>query len=123
MMAHITGKEMRAMSRATSSLQVTGISCIKASPYISKSQMMQMFNISQSTASRRISDLDRYVQNGRYGPYTILDGAGVTWVNYLALVDYLRYKKELDKGYRVPPFDPGKVAKAIGWGEMTSDMR
>lgn len=51
------------MSRATSSLQVTGISYIKASPYISKSQMMQMFNISQSTASRRISDLDRYVQN------------------------------------------------------------
>lgn len=111
------------MSRATSSLQVTGISYIKASPYISKSQMMQMFNISQSTASRRISDLDRYVQNGRYGSYTILDGAGVTWVNYLALVDYLRYKKELDTGYRVPPFDPGKVAKAIGWGEMTSDMR
>ncbi len=54
------------MSRATSSLQVTGISYIKASPYISKSQMMQMFNISQSTASRRISDLDRYVQNAMY---------------------------------------------------------
>lgn len=84
------------MSRATSSLQVTGISYIKASPYVSKAQMMQMFNISQSTASRRISDLDRYVQNGRYGPYTILDGAGVTWVNYLALVDYLRYKLSLE---------------------------
>lgn len=99
------------MSRVATNIQVMGISGISKMPYITKAQMMKMFGMSQSTASRRISDLDGYVEKGRYGPYTILDGAGVTWVNVLALIDYLKYKKRLDSGRVVPPFDAYRVAK------------
>lgn len=99
------------MSRAVKDIQVIGIKAVGRLPYISKAQMMKIFEISSSTASRRIADLDRYVQSGRYGPYTILDGAGVTWVNVLALIDYLKYKKRLDSGRVVPPFDAYRVAK------------
>ena len=108
------------MSRAVKDIQVIGVREIGRSPYISKAKMMKIFEMSLSTATRRIADLDRYVQSGRYGPYTILDGAGVTRVNVLALVDYLKYKKQLDAGRRVPPFDINKVAKeaVINWDEL-----
>ena len=104
------------MSRAVKDIQVIGVREIGRLPYISKAK----FEMSLSTATRRIADLDRYVQSGRYGPYTILDGAGVTRVNVLALVDYLKYKKQLDAGRRVPPFDINKVAKeaVINWDEL-----
>ena len=51
---------------------------------------------------------------------TFLKFAGVTRVNVLALVDYLKYKKQLDAGRRVPPFDINKVAKeaVINWDEL-----
>lgn len=108
------------MSRAVKDIQVIGIKAVSRLPYISRAQMMHMFKMSSATVTRRIADLDRYVQSGRYGPYTILDGAGVTRVNVLALVDYLKYKKQLDAGRRVPPFDINKVAKeaVINWDEL-----
>lgn len=108
------------MSSSVKDIQVIGIKAVGRLPYISKAKMMKIFEMSPSTASRRIADLDRYVQSGRYGPYTILDGAGVTRVNVLALVDYLKYKKQLDAGIRVPPFDINKVAKeaVIDWDKL-----
>lgn len=110
------------MSRAVKDIQVVSVKEIGRVPYINKAQMMKIFDISLSTANRHIAGLDRYVQSGRYGPYAILDGAGVTRVNVLALVDYLKYKKQLDAGRRVPPFDINKVAKeaVIDWNELDS---
>lgn len=70
-------RRVRAMSRAVKDIQVIGVREIGRLPYISKAKMMKIFEMSLSTATRRIADLDRYVQSGRYGPYTILDGAAV----------------------------------------------
>ncbi len=80
-------------------------------PYITKAEMMEFFQMSQATASRRIADLDKYSERGRYGTYAVLDGTGVTWINSLALVDLLKYKKKLDAGRHVPPYDAKEVAK------------
>lgn len=104
-------------------VQVIGVKAVTRMVYISKAQMMQMFKMSQSTASRRIADLDKYTEKGRYGPYTILDGAGVTWINMLALIDLMKYKKRLDAGGHVPPFRPDEIAReaVIDPGERMVD--
>ena len=63
MTAHITGKEMGTMSRAVKDIQVIGIKAVSRLPYISRAQMMHMFNMSSATVTRRIADLVRYVQS------------------------------------------------------------
>lgn len=49
------------MSRAVKDIQVIGVREIGRLPYISKAKMMKIFEMSLSTATRRIADLDRYV--------------------------------------------------------------
>lgn len=104
-------------------MEITSIKYITATPYLTKTQIAKEFDCSNSTISRRLGELDEMVQKGRYSDYTILDGCGVTYVNYLAFVDFLKYRKKFKAGRRVPPFNPDKVARAIGWGEMTRDMQ
>lgn len=104
-------------------MEITSIRYLTASPYMSRAQIANEFGCSNSTMARRLNELDEQVQKGRYSDYTILDGGGVVYINYLAFVDYLKYRKKLQDGRRVPPFNPDKVAKAIGWGEMTRDMQ
>jgi hypothetical protein len=110
------------LAKGAAGLHINSVSYITACPYISKADMKNMFHVSSSTATRRVSELDAYVKKGRYGPYAILDGTGVTWINLLVLIDYLKYKKDLDEGKHVPPYDPYQTAKAIAWGELSQDM-
>lgn len=105
-------------------VQIIGVKAVDRMVYITRSQMIKIFDMSPSTASRRIADLDKYVEKGRYGAYTILDGAGVTWINLLALIDLMKYKKRLDAGWRVPPFRPEEVAKEalIDWDKALTKI-
>lgn len=92
-------------------MDITGIRYVKAGPYMTKAEIAEAFGISIRTVCNRLSELAIYIAKGRYSEYTILDGFGVTYVNYLALVDFMRYRKELKAGRRVPPFNPKKVAE------------
>ena len=76
-------------------MEITSIKYISASPYMSKAQIQKLMNVSARTVTSRIAEIDQYVQNGRYGAHTILDGCGVTYVNYLAFIDFLKYRKDL----------------------------
>ena len=104
-------------------MEITGIKYITATPYITKAQIAKSLCVSLRTVCNRISELDEYVQKGRYGDYTILDGCGVIYINYLAFIDFLKYRKDLKAGKRVPPYDPKKIASQIGWGTLVAEYQ
>lgn len=102
-------------------MEITSIKYISASPYMSKAQIQKQMNVSARTVTSRIAEIDQYVQNGRYGAHTILDGCGVTYVNYLAFIDFLKYRKDLKAGRRVPQYDPKRIAEQIAWGTLATE--
>lgn len=104
-------------------MEITSIKYISASPYVTKAQIQKALDVSARTVSNRLAEIDEYVQRGRYGNYTILDGCGVTYVNYLAFVDFLRYRKDLNAGRKVPAFNPTSVARQIGWGNLQAEYQ
>lgn len=104
-------------------MEITAIKYISASPYVTKAQIQKALDVSARTVSNRLAEIDMYVQKGRYGAYTILDGCGVTYVNYLAFVDFLKYRKDLKAGHRVPAFNPTSVARQIGWGNLQAEYQ
>ncbi len=112
-------KRLQSAKRA----EITEIRTLAADPYITKQYIADRYKVSVRTVCNWVSELDAYVMTGRYSEYTILDGCGVTYINYLAFVDYLKYRDKLRKKKPVPPFNPAKVAKYIGWGAMTPEMQ
>lgn len=101
-------------------MDINEIRYINASPYISKARIAEEFGMSLRTVCYRLAEMDKYVLSGRYSNYTILQGCGYTYVNYLALIDFMKYRKDLQEGRKVPPFNPRQIAINIGWG--TSNM-
>lgn len=104
-------------------IDINEIRYIKASPYISKAQIANTFGFSLRTVCNRLAEMDKYVQLGRYSEYTILTGCGYTYVNYLALIDFMRYRKDLQEGRKVPPFNPRQIAANIGWGVVQQELQ
>lgn len=104
-------------------MEITAIKYISASPYMTKVQIQKSLNVSARTVSNRLAEIDEFVQKGRYGAYTILDGCGVTYINYLALIDFLKYRKDLKAGRRVPAYDPKRIASQIAWGTLTREQQ
>ena len=102
-------------------MEITAIKYISASPYVTKAQIQKALNVSARTVSNRLVEIDEFVQKGRYGAYTILDGCGVTYINYLALIDFLKYRKDLKAGRRVPAYDPKRIASQIAWGTLATE--
>lgn len=104
-------------------MEITGIQYISASPYITKARICKSLDMSKRTVCNRLAEMDKYVQTGRYSEYSILDGCGVTYVNYLAFIDFLKYRKDLAAGRRVPAFNPQRVAANIGWGTLAPELQ
>lgn len=104
-------------------MEITAIKYISASPYVTKAQIQKALNVSARTVSNRLAEIDEFVQKGRYGAYTILDGCGVTYINYLAFIDFLKYRKDLKAGRRVPAYDPKRIASQIAWGTLTREQQ
>nr|DAO29554.1 MAG TPA: Redirecting phage packaging protein C packaging protein, DNA Binding [Caudoviricetes sp.] len=113
------------MKRLQSARQttVTEVRMLAADPYITKRYIADRYHVSVRTVCNWIAELDQYVQSGRYSDYTILDGCGVVYINYLAFIDYLKYRDKLRAKKTVPPFDPSRIAKYIGWGTMTPEIQ
>lgn len=99
-------------------MEITGIQYLAASPYVTKAMIAKDFNITTRTVCSRLAELDEFIQKGRYSEYTILDGGGVVFINYLAWIDFIKYRKDLKAGRKVPRYNPRKIAEHIGWGTM-----
>lgn len=103
-------------------VEITSINYVTASPYMTKARLAKAFDVSTRTVIRRINELETYVAQGRYSPYTIIRDGGMTYVNFLAYIDYLTYKKDLESGKRVPKYNPSNVAAQIAWEELQKQV-
>ncbi len=96
-------------------MTITEIKTLRASPYKTKKQMAEEFSLSPGTIQSRIKEIE---QQPRYGKYAVLRDGRIVLVNYLAFIDWLRWRKFLtDKNAKkvVPDYDPQRIAMDIGW--------
>lgn len=105
-------------------MTITKINQIHASPYLLTKEVAKEMNMCKQSAQSRIAEIKEEVKKGRYDEFAIIKDGGFLLVNYLVLIDYMKWRERLrDKNARksVPPYDPYKVARAIGWyGEGAS---
>ena len=99
-------------------MTVTNIKYLTASPYMTAGEMAKQLGVHKNTIYTRIKEIRKEMLSGRYDEFAILDSGGIIFVNYLVFVDYCKWKTRLDdRNLRktVPPYNPTKVACAIGW--------
>lgn len=95
---------------------VTYLTPIKASPYKTISDLSEELGVSKVTIHARKKELE--AEKERYGPHTVISDCGIVLINYLAWIDYLKYRARLkEKNLRktVPPYNPMEVARELGW--------
>lgn len=97
-------------------VDINEVKSLELVPYISKADIHKMFGITVRTVCNQLNELEKFIAKGRYSEYSILRGCGYTFVNYLVLIDFFRYRYELLAGHRVPPFNPEEIAREIALG-------
>lgn len=95
---------------------VTYLTPIKASPYKTLDDLAEEFGVTKVTIHTRRKELEQ--EQERYGPFSVIKDNGIVLINYLAFLDFLKWRDRLkEKNLRktVPPYDPVKLARTIGW--------
>lgn len=83
-------------------------------PYLTSTAICDQLEISRSTINYIRTEMRKH--KDRYGEYAVISGGGIALTSYVALIDYLTYRKKLkDKrlASTVPPFDPSNIMKLI----------
>jgi len=105
-------------------MTITKINQIHAKPYLLTKEVANELNMCKQSAQGRIAEIKEEIKRGRYDEYSIIKDGGFLLVNYLVLIDYMKWRERLrDRNARksVPPYEPYKVARAMGWyGEELS---
>ena len=99
-------------------MTITKINQTRAKPYLLTKDVAKEMGMCSRTAQGRIAEIKEEVKKGRYDEYAVIKDGGFLLVNYLVLIDYMKWRERLkDKNARksVPPYEPCKVARAIGW--------
>jgi len=99
-------------------MRITELREISASPYKTKAELAEAFGICGRTVKARLNEIEEEVKKGRYPSHTILRDGSLLWINQLVWIDYLANRQKLiNKNARkfVPPYDPGAIAREIGW--------
>lgn len=99
-------------------MRITELREISASPYKTKADLAEAYKICGRTVKVRIDEIEAEVKNGRYPKHSILRDGPLLWINQLVWIDYLANRQKLiNKNARkfVPPYDPGAIAREIGW--------
>lgn len=89
---------------------------MRASPYKTLDDLSDELGVSKVTIHSRKKELEQ--EKERYGEYAVIRDSGIVLINYLAWIDFLKYRARLkEKNLRktVPPYKPLEIAKAIGW--------
>ncbi len=97
-------------------MNVVYMTPMRASPYKTLDDLSDELGVSKQTIHARKSELEQ--EKERYGEYAVIRDAGIVLINYLAWIDFLKYRQRLrEKNARkhVPPYKPLEVAKALGW--------
>lgn len=84
----------------------------KMRPVLTRSMISQMFGISDRTVSTFMKEIEAEVDKGRYGRYSVVRTGGVSFVNAMVLIDFMKYRTMLkDNALRkyVPEFNSKEV--------------
>lgn len=80
--------------------------------YCNKSDAARFFGISRTKLYGLLEGIEKEIQAGRYGQYSVADGL----VNKAVLLDYMRYRKALNDRHArpyVPPYNEEAAARAV----------
>lgn len=97
-------------------MTITNLRTISASPYKTKKQIANEFDLSPDTIKTRMHEMEK--EEERYGRMAVIRDGGIVLINYLAFLDYISNRTLLtNKNTRkhVPPYDPSQIARDIGW--------
>lgn len=97
-------------------MQITSIKELHCSPFRTIKDLADELNVTKVTINTRKKELEN--EKERYGEYAVIKDGGIVLINYLAFIDYMKYRERLqEKNLRktVPPYNPQKLAKSIGW--------
>lgn len=81
--------------------------------YANKKDTATFFGISRTKLYRALDGIEKEIEAGRYGQYSVADGL----VSKAVVLDYLRYGEALrNKNTRkfVPPYNAAEAIKAVG---------
>lgn len=100
-------------------MKITQLDVIKSgSPYVSKIKLAEMCGKSTNTIQSRLLEFQEEIEKGRYSKMAYIKDEKTILVNYLAFIDFManrKYLREKNLREHVPPFNPGELAKEIGW--------
>lgn len=97
-------------------MNVTYLATLRAAPYKTLEDLAEELGVTKVTIHTRRKELEQ--EQERYGDFAVIKDSGIVLINYLAFLDFLKYRSRLkEKNLRkhVPPYNPTKVAKEIGW--------
>lgn len=89
-----------------------------ASPYMSRANISRQLGISIPTVDKRVREIKKEIQNGRYDEISVIKDGGIVLINYLVFIDFESNRQKLkEPNLRklVEPYDAGKIAREIGW--------
>lgn len=101
-------------------MKVTTIQYLYGTPYITRANLCKQFNMSPASADKKIKGIKEQMEKGRYGDFAYIKDGGFVMINYLVLIDYMKYREQLaEKNLckSVPAFNPKEIAREIGWYE------
>lgn len=100
-------------------MKITVLECVQGTPFLTRKEALKQLGIKDKrTLESRLNEIRQEVRNGRYDDYAIIEDGGITLINYMILIDYMKYRRMLkEKNLRkhVPDYEPQKIAKSIGW--------
>lgn len=90
--------------------------------YANIKDLVRLLGVSKRTVQRRIDEMEK--ERERYGDHAVIRDDRVILVNYMAFIDFEKYRKMLaEKNARkyIPDFNPGMIRKMLG--EELLDVR
>lgn len=91
---------------------MTVITETRGTPWMPRCVLAQQMGISPRTVDERMRELK---ESNRYGDLACIKDGGLVLINYLAFVDFVSNREKIRNKIPVPPYDPRKIAKEMGW--------
>lgn len=81
--------------------------------YTSVNDLARITGVSKRTIQRRLDELEKLTE--RYGHHAVIRDDGIVLANYIAFIDYLRYRQQIKRAPKsVPDYNPTAIKRRLG---------
>ena len=87
--------------------------------YRQKKDLAKDIGLGSTTIYQRAKEIEEDFWD-RYGDYAVIHDGNITLINVLAFLDYMKYRTSLRGKHTrkyVPEYNPGRIARELGWIE------